>query len=352
MAILYCPLLYNNSVMTLSQTAVLTKQAITVSIITIIVSLVSFIGYKIWYAYYLAHLPPVEEKPDLKFGQLPYPDFPQALVSTSNFTYSIDTSTGNLPKIGIDTGFEKVIKVYFVTKSYASLLSGEKSKILAEKFDIKNPPQILSETNYLFKDNEKTLNVNLDSGNFVYKNNASISGKESLDDDIKLITDFESKLALLGAFPEDLRTGRKHVLKINNNNSEIGQISLWPPSINNTPVLTSQFEISDISAQVYKNADDFKNYLSLDYFYYPIDLSTFATYPTKSAEKAFEDLKNGKAVTILEPAKPSVSITSIYLAYFLSKNYTPYLIPIFVFEGPHFIAYTSAISEEYHSLTK
>lgn len=344
--------MYNNSVMTLSQTAVLTKQIITVSIITIVVSLVSFIGYKIWYAYYLASLPPVEEKPDIKFGQLPYPDFPQASVSTSNFTYSIDTSTGNLPKVGTDKGFEKILKVYFVTKSYASLLSGEKSKLLAEKFDIKNPPQILSETNYLFKDNLKTLDVDLDSGNFVYKNEASISGRESLDDDIKLISDFETKLEILGILQEDLKKGRKHVLKIKNNDLEFAEISLWSPSINDKPILNSQFETSDFFAKVYKSAENLENYLSINYTYYPIDLSTFATYPTKTAETAFEDLKNGKAVTILEPTKPNVSITSIYLAYFLSKNYSPYLIPIFVFEGPHFVAYVSAISEEFHSLTK
>src|SRR3989344_5818948 len=103
--------------MTLSQTAILTKQVITLSIITIVLGTVSFIGYKIWYAYYLANLPPIEEKPDTKFGKLPYPDFPVAGVSSYNFSYSIDTTTGGLPKVGTDAGFEKLIKVYFITKS-------------------------------------------------------------------------------------------------------------------------------------------------------------------------------------------------------------------------------------------
>jgi len=143
--------------MTLSQTAVLTKQIITISIITIVVGTVSFIGYKIWYAYYLAHLPPVEEKPDTKFGLLPALEFPESTVSSANFSYSIDTSTGNLPKIGIAAGFEKLIKVYYVTKTFATLLSAEKSQNLAEKFGINNPPQILSETKYLFKESDKTL---------------------------------------------------------------------------------------------------------------------------------------------------------------------------------------------------
>lgn len=338
--------------MTLSQTAVITKQVITVSIITLVLGITSFIGYKIWYAYYLSNLPPIEEKPDLKFGQLPLPDFPNSSVSGSNFSYSVDTSTGNLPKIGIDTGFEKLIRVYFVNRNYASLLSGEKSKLLAEKFGLKNPPQILSETNYLFTDNQKSLNVDLDNGNFVYKNEATISSKESLDEDSKLIRDFENTLTILGVFKEELSKGKSRVAHIKNGEFEIGQISLWPPSIDKKPIVSTKFNSSDLFAQLYKNGENLNNYLLLNYIYYPIDYTTFATYPTKPADVAFEDLKNNKGVIIVQPTKPQVSITSIYLAYYLSKNYTPYLQPVYVFEGPNFVAYVSAISEEFQTQTK
>lgn len=335
--------------MTLSQTAVLTKQVITLSSIAIVFGIVSFIGYKIWYAYYLANLPPVEEKPDVKFGQLPLPDFPQSTVSGSNFSYSIDTSTGNLPKVGTDLGFEKIVRIYFVTKTFATLLSGEKSKALAEKFDIKTSPQVLSEISYQFSENSKSLIVDLDSGNFIFKNNATISGKENLDDDNKLVADFERNLQILGVFQQYLGKGRNRVLHLREAESEIAQISLWPPPIDKKDIFTSQFDTSEIFAKVYKSADDLKNYLLLNFTYYPIELSTYATYPLKSSEKAFEDLKLGKGVIIVEPNIPQVSITSIYLGYFLPKNYNPYLQPIFVFEGPHFVAYVSAISEEFQT---
>jgi len=346
--------------MTLSQTAVLTKQIIAISIFTLILGGTGFIGYKIWSAYYLAHLPPVEEKPDTKFGLLPQPDFPKSAVSSSNFSYSIDTSTGNLPKVGIDSGFEKLMKVYFVTKTFASLLSPEKSQTLAQNFGITNQPQILSETNYRFQDKDKTLTIDLDSGNFAYKNEATISGKESLDNDDKLVLDFERNLETLGVFKEDLKKGRtKIVLLKNDGNTFIPtqlrteanavQISLWPKPVDNKPIFTPQFDTSLINAKVYKGAENLENYFSIDFTYYQIELSTFATYPTKSTEQAFEDLKSGKGIVVIEPIKPNVSITSIYLGYFLGELYNPYLEPVFVFEGPHFVAYVPAISEQFQT---
>lgn len=349
--------------MTLSQTAALTKKVIIISLITLVLAITAFISYNIWHAYYLAHLPPVVEKPDTRFGILPAINFPASAVSSSNFSYSIDTTTGNLPKVGADAGFEKLAKVYFVTKTFASLLSPEKSQNLAEKFDITSPPQILSETDYQFKDNNKILKVNLDSGNFSYTNEATISGSQTLDDDGKLTVDFNQMLNKLGVLKPDLQSGRSKILLFKNEGASfiptdvrveasVAQISLWPASIDNKPVMTSQIDTSTISAKVYKSASDLQNYFSLNFTYYPIDTSTLATYPIKTAETAFEDLKNGKGVVIAQPAKTNVSVTKIYLAYFLSENYSPYLQPIFVFEGPQFAAYVPAVSAEFQSQTR
>src|SRR3972149_10246068 len=169
--------------MTLTQTATLVKQVMKISIIALVLGTASFIGFKIWYAYYLAHLPPVEEKPDTKFGLLPKPDLPQGSVSTSNFSYSLDTTTGGLPKVGIDPGFEKIIKVYFVTQTFASLLAPDRSRALAEKFGISTPTEILSETKYRFKNNDKNLTVDLDNGNFSYNRVTTVSAKITQDDE-------------------------------------------------------------------------------------------------------------------------------------------------------------------------
>ncbi len=332
--------------MNLSQTALLTKQIITISIIALVLGILSFIGYKIWYANYLANLPPIEEKPDTKFGLLPSPNFPKTSVSSSNFSYAIDTVTGGLPKVGTDAGFEKLIKVYFVTKTFATFLSPEKAQSLAEKFGIQGNPQILSETNYVFEDNNKVLNIDLNSGNFTYQRKTAPPSGNLEEEEDKLISDFQGRLSNLGVLKQDLIEGKSKVTRLEGG---LSQISIWPAPINNKPIVTPQFNTSLITAQVSGSAFDLEHYIFLNFTYYPIDTTTYAIYPIKTTEQALEDLKFGKGSIIIEPAKPQVSITTVYLAYFLAENYSPYLLPVFVFEGPQFAAYVPAVTDEFQN---
>lgn len=339
--------------MTLTQIAFLTKRIIIIAVLALVSTTLIFIGYKLWYAYYLSHLPPVEEKPDLKFGPLPAPDFPKTSASSSNFSYSLDTITGGLPKLG-EQGFEKIIKVYFITQSFASLLAPERSQSLAEKFNFLSQPNILSETKYQFRDSSKNLTINLDNGNFTFSSEATLSARV-LDDDNKLVNDFKQTLSSLGILKDDLNTGRTKVvlLKIEGNNllstnlrseAQAAQISLWPAPIDKKSIFTADYNKSLVNGLVAGSADKIDNFISLNFTYYQIDLSVFATYPTKSPDSAFEDLKNGKGIVVIEPNKPQVSISSVYPGYFLPENYNPYLLPIYIFEGPNFVAYVPAIS--------
>lgn len=333
--------------MTLTQAATLVKRSIIISVVALVLGIIGFIGYQIWHAYYLANLPPVEEKPDTKFGLLPAIDFPQSSVSSSNFSYSLDTVTGGLPKIGIDPGFEKNIKVYFLTQTFATLLSPDRSQSLAEKFGFNSPPEILSETKYRFKDKDKSLLVDLDTGNFSYTKEATVSGNITPDDNSKLIADFKQMLSSFGVLKNDLQNGRD---KITASKTTI-LVSLWPGTIDKKPVFTADFNKSLVNATLIGRANQLDNYLSLNFTYYPIDTSTFATYPLKSPEQAFDDLKNGKGVVVVVSDKPQVSITSVSLGYYLPEKYNPYLQPIYVFEGANFVAYVSAISEQFQSVT-
>jgi len=340
---------------TLTQTAILVKQIITISIIALVLGSVSFIGYKIWYAYYLAHLPPVEEKPDTRFGPLPALDFPQSSVSTSNFSYSLDTTTGGLPKVGSDPGFDKIVKVYFVVQTFATFLSPDRSQTLAEKFNITAVPEILSETKYKFIDQDKSLLVDLDSGNFSYTNEATTSEDIPLDSDDKLISDFKQILSQIGTKNDNLlqgmakvnllkTSGTKFAVTKERSEAQAAQISLWPAAIDNKLIYTASLDESLVRAIVWGKADKIDSYLSLDFIYYPIDTTTWATYSIKEAETAFDDLKKGKGVVVVESDKPQVSITSVSLGYYLSENYSPYLQPIYIFEGPNFVAYVPAIT--------
>ncbi len=339
--------------MTLTQTALITKRVILGFIIFCLLGITVFAGYKIWYAHYLSTIPRQEEKPDTKFGILPQPDFPTSIVPSSSFSYSLDTTTGGFPEFG------KLVKVYFMPKASATFLAPEKGRTLAEKFRITSPPEILSETKQKFTADNRILTVELDTGNFIYQTEATPSAT-TLDDDQRITQDFKNFLSQISVFKEGLNSDRVRIKPLKFDGSQFSltetkvdasaaQINLWPSDLDKIPIVTPSFDKSLIQAQIINSARTLENYRSLKYTFWPIDLSTFANYKLKNPSGAFDELKSGKGVIVVKPAGPQVSITSVYLGYFESENYTPYLEPVFVFEGPSFVAYVSALTDEFLS---
>lgn len=347
--------------MTLSAVASFTQKFIIFSTIAATLGVISFVGFKIWYANYLSNLPPVEEKPEIKWGVLPTPDFPSPVTSANNYTFSIDTQSGLLSL----EKFEKVLKVFFIPKGVTTFLASQRASDLASKFGVTAQPEILSETKYRFSSSDRNLLVDIDTSNFSYSKEASQASKltaQITDSATRLAEDFKSFLANKNLLSDDLKEGPVKIsyLKFDGNilipaeanQATAVQISIWPKSINGKQLITPNIDRSLISAVLVKSAVNLENYISLNYTYWPIDQTTFTTYPVKSAETAFNDLKSGKGVIVLVPDKPQISITSIKLAYYQSDKYTPYLEPIFIFEGPVFVALVAAIDEQYLSTAR
>ena len=91
-----------------------------------------------------------------------------------------------------------------------------------------------------------------------------------------------------------------------------------------------------------------QKYLTLDYTYWGIDKNNVETYPTRSITEAFEDLKNGSGNVLVKPRKNGdVSISNIYLAYLLQKEYSSYIQPFFVFSGDDFAGIVPAIEAKH-----
>lgn len=338
--------------MTLTQVALITRRTILTLIISSIVGFSTFIGYQIWRISYLKSLPPPEEKADLKFGLLPTPDFPEPKISSSNFSYSIDTATGGLPE------FSKVIKVYFTPKGNVTFASNDKASGLAQKLGITGLPQIISDNIHQFREKDKSLIYYLDTGNFVYRKDATSSSYITLMEDDQLIANFRGLLLELGLRNEALRDSPykiKLIKAIDNNlipaqarqEASGASILLWPKDVNKMPIVTAKFTDSLIKGNSIGNFLSLNDLLDLKFTFWPIDETVFATYPLKSASQALEDLETSNGIVIVEPKLPQVSITSVYLAYFQSETYFSYLLPVVVFEGPSFVAYVNAIPEQY-----
>lgn len=347
--------------MTLTQAANITRRGILISISLIILGAAGAIGYNIWHQRYLDSLPPVEEKPEMKFGTLPKLIFPSSNVSSSNYSYTLDTVTGGLPQT------PKLLKVYFIPQSGISLLAPERSRNLAENFGFSIGPEVLSSTRYKFADDSGgQLLIDLTNGNFNFQRNSLLknlieNGSEKNSTSSANLNDFSSKEKIAADFKkfllsknlltQELSSGRSNVLFDNGSNKESATVSIWPTDFDNLPIITSSFNQSLIRAKVNNKEEENDKYSEVNYTFWIIDKTTYSTYPLKTAEQAFSDLKAGLGFVSLEPKKPQVSISSVYLAYFESEEYSPYLQPIFIFEGPEFAAIVPAIAQGTQEVT-
>ncbi|MFH0937129.1 MAG: hypothetical protein V1808_02465 [Candidatus Daviesbacteria bacterium] len=334
--------------MTLTQAATLTKRGVITFIILIILSILGAVGYNIWHQYYLSTLPPVEELPEMKFGDLPKVNFPPSNVSSSNFSYSLDTTTGKLPQI------PKMIKVYFIPKAGITLLAPEKAGKIAESLGFALGPNIISTSEYQFNDESGgQMSIDLTTGNFHFQRKTNPAVEEAtesakpkvLPSQEKIVENFKDYLSSRNLLAEELRNGKNKVIfdKNNNQDSNSAIVSLWPADLDKLPILTPNVTQSLVRGTV--NKSDEKNFSNINWIYWLIDKTTSSTYPLKSPEQALADLQAGQGFVSLEPTRPQVSIANVYLAYFESEEYQPYLQPIFVFEGPDFTAFVPAVAE-------
>lgn len=339
--------------MTLTEASALTKKALIVSVITIFIALTTWGIWHYYYNYiYLPSLPPLVEKPTLAFGPLPELKFPDPTVASSNFSYSLDTETGALPE-----KLPELFKVYSIAQLATDLLALDRAKSLAGELEFNTNPEAISATQYKFIDDKNggELIVDLDTGNFKFGKNIATGSAEKMEriedfiNEDKQSKSFKSFLSSRGLLKDQLKNGRSAVSYNNpvKKDSTLATISLWQENIDDIPIVTPKFKEGLIITNATNNRDTERKYIRVDYIFWPVDINNFGTYPIKTAEEAYQELKNGEAFVAVEPRSGNVSITKVYLAYYLSEEYSNYLQPVFVFEGQGFAASVPALKSEY-----
>ena len=95
--------------------------------------------------------------------------------------------------------------------------------------------------------------------------------------------------------------------------------------------------------------ESYKHIVEAHYAYKEIDSSLNpSTYPIKTAQDAFNDLRLGKAYVVSQTfLQGPIRIERLYLAYYEGDDEVQFLLPIFVFEGEGgFLAFVEAVKEE------
>lgn len=339
--------------LTLTEAAALTKKSFVIGGVLLFVIIFGWLTYSVIRAQIEANRPKVEEAPDMIFGQvLPKPLFPKTLVESNTLTYELDTDDGQLPKMPTK------MRVYAIPELETTLLAPDRAKNVASGFDFRNGPVILSPNIYRFTDNNGgEFDINIANGNFKYKRNiASGSGmipEPVLPDEDSLIKNLKNYLGSNEQLPEDLEKGRgkSNYEAGSQRDSLTATVSIWQDNIAESedlsyPIITNKYSEGLVKAIATKYPDDNYRFIRMNYTHWKILMENFATYPLRKIDDAFTQLKEGQGVVLLESKKPTVSLNTIYLAYYISEDYAPYLQPVYVFEGEDFAAIISAIASQ------
>lgn len=328
--------------MTLTQASLITRRGVIITSILIVLSLTAKFGFDWYQNYQLSQLPPLEEVAEMKYGALPPVEFPPSNVSSTNYSYSLDTTTGDLPVV------PKLIKVYFIPKAGLSLLAPDKARTLAERLGFTQGPTTLSQDEHQFSDQtgDKVI-INVNSGNFSYQKTATPSAEVSLPPKDELVEDLKQWLAQKIQLPQEILDGRSSVSYTPEAPGQPpqAQISLWPSNVDEKKIITGNFITGLIRATAIPHQQPEQLFKELTYTYWPVDQTSYSTYSLKTAGQALDDLRSGLGYVAVSPNSPQVSLTSVELAYYQSGTYTPYLQPIYVFEGPSFVALVPAIQQ-------
>lgn len=292
----------------------------------------------------------------LDFGKLPKITFPQGLPN-KDISYSLNTLTGQLPV------FPDRVKIFRTEKPTPNLLGLERAKKIVEKIGFISSEKTITDTKYEWVETDpvfKKIDYDILSYDFnfntdFYSNPYVVSG-ENLFDENDAIEKSQTFLNVLSSFPSDLDTKRTKTKLYDLEGTQL----IPATSLSKTKIIRVDFFQQDIdNLPVYYNNPNFSNIYTLvgggrnqseiieATFLHDNISSNSATYYIKKPEEAFSDLKNGKGyIPTFSGSVKNVSITNIFLAYYLPDFHQDYLMPIIVFEGNNdFTAYISAIKE-------
>jgi hypothetical protein len=316
-----------------------------------------YMGISAGIAAYLAANPPYTP-PDVKFGVLPKTVFPEKTFEKKLFTAELPNDA--FPK------FKDQTKVYVIVRPDNTFLALDQDTKTAKQLGFNNKPTEVKYGVYEFRNDNlnQTLTMNVLDGSFVlkypYESDQLLLNPEKMPSQEEAVTIAKGFLAGAGKFPADIAEGERKVsfweigfggLKSVSSLSEanIVKIDFFRKELTeDIKVVSSQVNSASVSVLVSGSQAEGRKVVEVTYKYANVDRELFSTYPIKTAEEAFEQLKAGNYWPVSDVDNSSVTIREMYLAYFEPVTLTNYLQPVYVFEGDgKFVAYVPAVTEKY-----
>lgn len=294
-------------------------------------------------------------RPQHAFGILPAIPFPNNTDSV-NLTYSLDTITGLLPD------FQKIVKVYKIIPVKTDLLAVQRAQDKVSRIGFTNKGTAISKDSFQWVEQNppQTITINIFSSDFIFltpyltsENMQTFNNSAEL----KMTTDkANSFLDSMSLFPKDIDKEKTKTTyySIKDNalfpassisNTNIVRVDFFQKDIDGLPVYYEKISTSSIYLLVGKK-ERALNIVEAHYSYKNLSEES-STYAIKTAAEAFIELKQGNAYIAERPQSNNISIKDVSLGYYMGEGLEEFLIPVIVFQGDNFIAYVSAITDEW-----
>lgn len=300
--------------------------------------------------------PPV---PTVGYGKLPAIEF-EGNATNAVLDYSIDTVTGKLPAFGTTA------KVHKIIHPSANLLGPQRAQDQVKKINFFGPGIPVSESVYEWTSAEslqKTLTVDINSFNFAlfsdFMSNPTVLAGGSLPSQAVAENTAKTFLSNLNTFPTDIDTqktkialfaidGQHLVPSTSLSNSGVIRVDFYQKDVDKLPIFYPRPPYSTMNLKVAAGERSEGEVVEAEFYHYDIEGKS-ETYPIKTADQAFTQLKEGKAyIASYAKGNTNVSIKNVYLGYYLGQSKQDYLMPVVIFEGNNnFFAYINAIADEW-----
>jgi hypothetical protein len=295
--------------------------------------------------------------PTVTFSKLPSVYFPEGI--NKKFTYEVDTISGELPSLSPS------MKVYKMEQLGPDILAVQKASEKMTKLGFNPKPEQISDFVYKWKKSsvpasDLILNIKLSEFNLT---SSFLESEDSLktqnfSNKDEAITSATSFLKTLEFYPEEIDEKKTQVefSKLNSGqlsqvtravDSNIATVYFFQKNKDEIPIVYPQGKRSSMKLVI--GAGDLMGKVLDAKFSYQKVLDESSTYPIKTTQEAYDELKNGNAYIVSHNGSgDKVLIKNVYPAFYSEGKIQKYLTPVIVFEGNNdFLAYVPAVKAEW-----
>lgn len=344
--------------MSLTDTAFYTRRAINWAILGVIAYILLRIFWSIFLTIFLIIFPAKAPPPNNAFGKLPSLKFPATATPSARLTFQLQTIEGDVPAASASAN------VYFMPKTAPNLLALNTAQAFATQLQFDPTPIQESKNIYRFNDPEfplRRLRYDIVSGNFIvrygFEQDPSIFVEKNLSEPDAIKLEAQNLLQQYDLSKDDLTNGNTTVTfwKLSGitlvptsslSQADAVRVDFFRGAIGDMKIFTPNPDEAPVDIIFSGSSNNKKHVLELAYTYWPIDLTTAATYGVITSAQAWQELQNGQGYIARNPTSGNVAVVrNIYLGYYDSYDPQTYLQPIFVFEGDNgFLAYVPAVA--------